>query len=123
MDVKQWSAADTLKYPITVSGDDDHYQYFLSVRHQKTYEFSNLWIQMIIKGNGIDTSFKVEVPLFKVDGKPYGKPSGSLCTQTIPVKNLNTFTAKGNYRVNIVQLMRKDPLDGIEDVGLIIDHQ
>ena len=123
VDVKQWRSSDTLKYSISIPEDNNNYQYAISIRHQKTYEFSNLWLKVFVKGNDIDTSFRYEIPLFKNDGKPYGKNSGSLCTQTVPLKTNLPLYKKGNYEISIVQLMRKDPLDGIEDVGIIIDKK
>ncbi len=123
VDVKKWKSTDTLKYTVNTPEDDANYTYAVSVRHQKDYEFSNLWLKVIIKGNSTDTSFRFEVPLFKVDGKPYGKCSGSLCTQTMPIKAIDGIHKKGEYKISIIQLMRKDPLDGIEDIGLIIDKR
>ena len=123
VDIKAWKSTDTLSYKTKIDEDNKNYQYAISVRHSKEYEFSNLWLKVFIKGTGIDTSFRYEIPLFKNDGKPYGKSSGSLCTQTVPLKTNLPLYKKGNYTISIVQLMRKDPLDGISDVGVIIDKK
>ncbi|MFN8294751.1 MAG: gliding motility lipoprotein GldH [Chitinophagales bacterium] len=123
VDIKAWKSTDTLYFPIKIDQDNKNYQYALSIRHSKEYEFSNLWLKIFIKGNGTDTSFRYEIPLFKIDGKPYGKNSGSLCTQTIPLKTTLPLNKKGEYKISIVQLMRKDPLDGISDVGIIVDQK
>jgi gliding motility-associated lipoprotein GldH len=121
VDVKSWKSTDTLNFTVDVPVENSTYAYAVSVRHQKDYEFSNLWLKVLVKGNSIDTSFRFEVPLFKVDGKPYGKSSGSLCTQNMPLKTITGINKKGKYQISIIQLMRKDPLNGIEDIGLIID--
>lgn len=123
VDTKAWKSSDTLSYKIKIDEENKNYQYAISIRHSKEYEFSNLWLKVFIKGNTIDTSFRYEIPLFKNDGKPYGKSSGSLCTQTMPLKTNLPLYKKGNYSISIVQLMRKDPLDGISDVGIIIDKK
>lgn len=122
VNIKEWKSTDTLTYQLKIE-ENKNYQTSISVRYQNDYEFSNLWLKIFVTGNGIDTSFRFEIPLFKNDGKPYGKKSGSLCTQTIPLKTILPITKKGNYNFSIVQLMRKDPLDGISDVGIIIDKQ
>lgn len=119
IDIKAWKSTDTLTYPIKIEQENKQFQYAISVRHSKDYEFSNLWLKIFIKGNGVDTSFRYEIPLFKTDGKPYGKSSGSLCTQTIPLKTILPLNKKGEYKISVVQLMRKDPLDGISDIGII----
>lgn len=123
VDIKGWKSTDTLSYPIKIDTENKNYQYAISVRHSKEYEFSNIWLKVYVKGSGIDTSFRYEIPLFKNDGKPYGKSSGTLCTQTIPLKTNLPLYKKGNYQISIVQLMRKDPLDGISDIGVIIDKK
>jgi gliding motility-associated lipoprotein GldH len=121
IDIKAWKSTDTLTYPIKIEQENKQFQYAISVRHSKDYEFSNLWLKIFIKGNGVDTSFRYEIPLFKTDGKPYGKSSGSLCTQTIPLKTILPLNKKGEYKISVVQLMRKVPLDGISDIGIIAD--
>lgn len=121
VNVNNWASQDTLVYSVKIDASDKNFQYAISVRHQKDYEFSNLWLKMFIKGNGIDTSFRYEIPLFKADGKPFGKSSGSLCTQTVPLTTSLPLYSKGDYEIRIVQLMRKDPLPGIKDVGVILD--
>ena len=123
VDIKSWKSSDTLKYSIEIKEENKNHQYAISVRHNKEYEFSNVWLKVFIQGNGIDTSFRYEIPLFKNDGKPYGKSSGSLCTQTVPLKTNLPLYKKGTYAISIVQLMRKDPLDGISDIGVIIDKK
>lgn len=122
-DVKAWKSTDTLSFSINIEEENKNYQYAISVRHSKEYEFSNIWLKVFVKGNAIDTSFRYEIPLFKNDGKPYGKSSGSLCTQTIPLKTNLPIHKKGTYTIKIQQLMRKDPLDGISDIGVIIDKK
>lgn len=121
VDVKAWKSTDTLSFPIKIETENKNYKYAISVRYTKEYEFSNIWLKVFIKGNAIDTSFRYQIPLFKNDGKPYGKNSGSLCTQTMPLNTTLPLYKKGNYTISIVQLMRKDPLDGISDVGVIVD--
>ena len=123
VNIKAWKSSDTATFPIAIENAAHAYKYALSVRYAKDYEFSNVWLKVTVKGNTLDTSFRYEIPLFMKDGKPYGKCSGSLCTQTVPLKTNLPIAQKGNYTISIVQLMRKDPLDGISDVGIIMDQQ
>ncbi len=123
VNIKAWKSSDTATFPIAINEANHQYKYALSVRYAKDYEFSNVWLKVFVKGNAIDTSFRYEIPLFMKDGKPYGKCSGSLCTQTVPLKTNLPISQKGNYTISIVQLMRKDPLDGISDIGVVVDLQ
>ena len=122
VNIKAWKSNDTLHFPISTDTSGKNYQYAISVRYDKEYEFSNLWLKLKIKSSNIDTAFRFEIPLFMKDGKPYGKCSGSLCTQTMPLKT-NLPLLKGNIELSITQLMRKDPLDGISDIGIIVDDK
>ncbi|MBK9328882.1 MAG: gliding motility lipoprotein GldH [Sphingobacteriales bacterium] len=124
VDIRKWRSTDTLTYDIQIVESNHIYHYAVSVRHSKEYEFSNLWLKVLIKGsNGLDTSFRYEIPLFRNDGNPYGKTTGSLCTQTVPLRTSLPLSAKGNYTIQIIQLMRKDPIDGVSDIGVIIDQK
>ena len=123
VDVKGWKSSDTLRYAVDMDDSNANYDILVSIRHQKTYEFSNLWMNVITEYGDGKKTFRFEIPLFKDDGKPYGKNSGSLCTQTIPFQKQIRFPVRGKYKIAIVQLMRKDPLDGISDVGVIIDKK
>ncbi len=123
VNIKNWAATDTLTYNVKMDAISTSYQYSISVRHSKEYEFSNLWLKVIIKGKQIDTAFRYEIPLFKVDGKPYGKKSGSLITQTVPLRTALPLSAKDNYHIQIIQLMRKEPLYGIADIGLMVEKK
>ncbi|MFN8284825.1 MAG: gliding motility lipoprotein GldH [Chitinophagales bacterium] len=123
VNAKDWQPTDTLSFPVIIDEQNKTFQYSISIRHEKEYEFSNIWLKVIVKGNKVDTSFRYEIPLFKSDGKPYGKSSGSLCTQTVPLNTNLPLSAKGKYEIKIVQLMRKEPLAGITDVGVIIDKK
>lgn len=123
VNIKEWKSTDTLAYAVNIKEENKNYQTAISVRYQSEYEFSNLWLKIFIAGNGVDTSFRYEIPLFKNDGKPYGEKSGNLCTQTISINTQLPFYKIGNYNVKVVQLMRKDPLDGISDIGIVIDKK
>lgn len=122
VNMKSWKATDTLSFPVEIKEANKHFQYSISIRHEESYEFSNLWVKVFINGNGIDTAFRYNLPLFKNDGKPFGEKSGSLITQTIPLKTALALSKKGKYEIKLVQLMRKDPLNGISDVGIFVDE-
>ena len=123
VDLKNWKSTDTLNFLVNIDDSNALYDISVSIRHQKDYEFSNIWLNIINSDFDVKKDFRVEVPLFKQDGKPYGKVSGSLCTQTIPFLKQTKFPKNGAYKIKVVQLMRKEPLNGISDVGIIIAKQ
>lgn len=122
VDVNAWKSTDTLSYLFDVKDINASYDLSISIRYQNNYEFSNIWLSIsdIIDA---EKTVRFNVPLFKKDGKPYGEKSGSLYTQTMPFQKQIKFSKAGKYNIKLVQLMRKDPLDGISDVGIIIDKK
>lgn len=123
VDIKKWSIEDTITFNTAIKDVQAKYNVAIAVRHSKDYEFNNLWLQVIETYNGVTKTNKVQIQLFKKDGSPYGETSGSMATQIIPLHQNMDFPTAGNYTIQIVQLMRKNPLDGIADIGIIMDKK
>lgn len=104
---------DTLEYDF-VPEASKQYSLYISVRYSEEYEFSNAWWKLLYK----DNIKRVEVPLFDKVGRPLGKCTGGLCTQTVLWEKLE-LSKQDTMRVKIVQNMRKNPLNYISEVGLI----
>jgi gliding motility-associated lipoprotein GldH len=69
-----WKATDTLVYDIKINNTHTPYNISLAVRHNKNYEFDNIWFKIfgqIINKN--PNGKMVEIILFDKMGKPYGK--------------------------------------------------
>lgn len=115
IDGRAWSYLDTAHFTVPITNTDT-FNLFVSIRHEKEYEFRNVWLKI---KEGENTS-RVDVPLYDVHGVPLGKCSGSLCTQTILWKKI-TRTAGDTLQYSVVQNMRKDPLEKISEVGLTLD--
>jgi len=111
---QKFKYSDTLKYEFAPLADST-YKLYLSVRYSDLYEFSNLWLR-IHQGDKI---VRVEIPLFDKTGKPLGECTGGICTKTILWK-LQNFNNQDTVKWNVVQNMRKDPLESISEVGLLI---
>lgn len=112
---QQWAYSDTLKFgykPVKA----EKLRISLSVRYQKEYEFSNLWLKITDK-EGVS---RVDIPLFDAEGTPLGKCSSGLCTQTISWKDVEVGESDSLY-FSVVQNMRRDPLENVSDFGLVID--
>ncbi|MEZ4879091.1 MAG: gliding motility lipoprotein GldH [Chitinophagales bacterium] len=119
---QSWLIKDTLTFSKTIEQPSNTpHQILLSVRHDKDFEFSNLWLQVDVSYNGKTASKKQEVVLYNKLGKPFGKCTGSICTQTIPIVNNISFDKKGIVQIKITQLMRKNPIENIKDIGVIIE--
>lgn len=105
---------DTLRYEF-VPTHDSTYKYFISVRYTDQYEFSNIWLKSIIDGE----MARIDIPLFDITGKPLGQCTGGVCTQTIFWKE-EASKIGDTIRIELMQNMRKNPLQYISEVGLTI---
>ncbi len=114
----KWSNKDTLFYTPKIDDIDKSYDIYLSVRYQKEYDFSNLWLQVYgLEKLQFD---RIEIPLFKNDGTPYGKGLKSNFTVNAAYLKGYKFKKSGTQKIAIIQNMRKNPLPGVMDIGIII---
>lgn len=112
---QQLSYDDTMSYQYNPVDTGTH-QIYLSVRHTKEYEFSNIWFKIIENDTQVS---RVDIPLFDKAGTPLGKVSGAMITRTILWRDFNAVE-QDSMILDIVQNMRKNPLGNISEVGVII---
>ena len=105
---------DTLKFEFTPQ-DTGLYKVYLSVRYVDTYEFSNCWLKVIEHGS----IRRVNVPLFDKLGQPLGKSSGGVISKTVLLEKCQIDNRR-LIKLEIVQNMRKNPLPGISELGIMI---
>lgn len=113
-----WKYTDTINFYPEIKDIHKKYDIYIAVRYDKSYEFSNMWLK--VYGLGEQDFERIDVPLFKKDGSPYGK--GLLSNYTVQAGYLKAYTFKksGKNKVQFVQNMRKNPINGILDIGLIV---
>lgn len=117
-----WKAKDTLTFVVDIKDITKKYNFSLAVRHNKSYEFNNFWVKIGQKKPKEKIIFtNVDIALFNNFGKPYGKCTGSLCTQIFPIEKNIQFKQKGKYKIAVIHLMRQEPLFGIKDIGVIVE--
>jgi gliding motility-associated lipoprotein GldH len=112
---QSWSYADTARFEV-IPQRDAKCRMMISIRHEKEYEFSNIWLKIMTE----EKIERVDVPLFNLQGQALGKCSSGLCTQTIFWKEID-LKAGDTLHYALIQNMRKDPLKHIAEVGLTID--
>lgn len=111
---QKFNYSDTLKYEFAPLADTS-YKLYWSVRYSDLYEFSNIWLRV----NDGKKIVRVEVPLFDKAGKPLGNCTGGVCTRTILWKE-QVYKSMDTVKLDVVQNMRKNPLESISEVGLIV---
>jgi gliding motility-associated lipoprotein GldH len=102
---------------------------FISVRNDKDYEFSSLFlIAKIEMPNGFKTIDTLEYEMTDASGNWLGSGFTDLKENKLFYKENVVFSEKGTYKFNIQHATRsindiqgKNPLKGITDVGLRIE--
>jgi gliding motility-associated lipoprotein GldH len=121
----RWNKDTVLKFDIPVGDTVELYSLSIYVRNRLDYSFQNLYLFLNIKApNENTTSDTLSFDLAYDDGK--WKGSGGLFSKyrenIFLYREYILFPEKGNYSVNIRHGMRKDDLEGIASIGLILKH-
>lgn len=120
----QWKKNFNPVFNFTISDTASQYKLYLYFQHTDSYPFSNLWLQMKTTEPGGSTQLsKVEVPLANEEGKWFAKGMNEIREHKsdLTTNGRLHFNRRGNYQVEISQIMRIDPLPEVMNVGLILE--
>lgn len=119
-----WDMNRKAAFEVDITDSLGLYAFYINVRQQETYRFSNLYIFLHTTfPNGMLTHDTLECVLASADGRWLGKSSGSLISNQILLNGSIRFPMVGSYRFEIEQAMRESTLKGIRDVGIRIEKQ
>ena len=93
----------------------------LEIVNNNRYPYRNIWL--LVQQNITDTTFvsdTVEITLADSQGKWLGKGSEGLYQLSVPYKTSITLDSTRAYLVRIRQVMRDNPIKGIEKVGVLV---
>lgn len=115
----KWDVEMIPFFDLTVDDTVTPYAYYLNIRHMDSYRYSNLYVFMHTTfPDGHITHDTVYCPLASLDGKWYGKGSGTMWSAKILLNPALRFYLKGDYHIEVEQAMREKELNGITDIGL-----
>lgn len=120
----QWKAADTLFYTFNSKDTLASYDFYFEIRNTTDYNMQNLYlfITAYYPGNTYSRD-TAECILAAADGKWYGKGMGKHKDNRFLFRRGVRFRKPGDYSIAVNQAMRKDTLNGISDVGILIKKQ
>jgi gliding motility-associated lipoprotein GldH len=122
LDSAIWNMENKLSFDVTIQDTIVPYDFYLNLRHNDDYEYSNLFLF-------IDTYYPtteytrdtIEILLANAAGQWYGDGFGGLKEIRILLKKGVFFPSSGEYTFSIKQAMRTENLIGIEDFGIRIE--
>jgi gliding motility-associated lipoprotein GldH len=120
-----WNKDTALKFNIPVEDTAGWYSLSIGLRNRTDYSFQNLYLFLKITApSGASTLDTLNVTLANDDGSWIG--SGGLFSKykenTFLYRQYVLFPKKGDYSVTVRHGMRKDDLEGIASVDLILHN-
>ncbi len=117
-----WSQEEPLVFLVSITDTVSAHNVYLNVRNAGMYPFSNLFlfINTRFPQGQIDRD-TAEVTLATPDGKWLGDGLGDIYDNRILFHRNVRFPQAGEYRFEIFQAMRVNPLPGIMDAGIRIE--
>lgn len=123
----QWASDMEPVFTLNIKDTTCEYQTYILLRNSDDYPYSNIWLMIRVKKPGA-TSFpaigkRINLKLANVKGVWLGKGMGSIWEHKIPLNNKDNlhFEKPGTYQIQITQIMRNDPLQGILNAGIIVE--
>lgn len=126
-----WKKADTLRFSFEQNDTINPYHFFLNVRNNNDYPFSNMYLIVALKEPGKNATTKVdtlEYLMANPDGTLLGEGFSDIKESKLWYLENHKFKKAGKYNVTIVQAVRETgkvggvaDLKGITELGLRIE--
>jgi len=118
----EWDQNSPLSFQTVIQDTANFFNVYINVRNAGFYRFSNLYlfINTYLPGGQIQRD-TLECILAAPDGRWQGDGLGDIWDNTILFKRNVKFPQSGEYRFELIQAMRINPLPGIMDAGIRIE--
>ncbi len=117
-----WDYNLPISFTIDIADTVSEHNMYINIRNAGFYGFSNLFlfVNTIIPG-GETLRDTVEITLAAPDGKWLGDGLGDIYDNRYLFRKQFKFPKAGEYRIELIQAMRVNPLPGIMDAGVRIE--
>lgn len=118
-----WHKDSMAVFNFPINNTSVPYQLLLQLDYTTDYTNSNLWFFVTTTSpSGQQQRDTVNIPLFEHSGQPLGKSSlfGETIEHAIILKQAVGFRESGNYTLTLEQGMRRDVINGIQNIELIL---
>ena len=122
LDDNNWDKDNALTFIVNINDTIHNHNVYINVRNAGFYNFSNIFL--FINTRFPDGQMKrdtFECILASPDGEWLGDGSGDIWDNRILFKENVRFPVTGEYRFELIQAMRINPLPGIMDAGIRIE--
>lgn len=119
-----WYVDSVATFSFQINQVSTEYNVLTNVRNAISYPFANLYIKYYLFGpdGKVIESKLLRLPLFdKKSGKPYGDGLGDIFDHQFALLKNHQFKEPGNYKIQIKQYMRQDPLPFVMSLGVRVE--
>ena len=118
----EWHKDSLIVFKIPVTDTIQHYNLYLNIRNDYTYNYSNLWLFLnIVEPGGFSRKDTFEIVLADPTGKWLGKGTGGIKQSQMIYRKHIFFPVSGDYTITIQHGMRETNLKGITDAGFRVE--
>lgn len=118
----EWTDTDSLNFQFNIPDTTKIYNILLDVQHSPEYAFQNMYVEIYTAfPSGERIKEMVSLELANRAGAWYGDCNSRVCELEIPIQEGAFFNKMGDYEITIKQFMRKNPLKGVQGMGLKIE--
>lgn len=120
----EWKSSYRPSFEFNITDTATTYNVFLVFRHTEKYNFNNIFINLYVKGPGMDSTIKIQQDVLLATNE-----KGWLGTGMDDIyEHRSTLAARqplkaGTYTFTIEQIMREDPLQEVLNVGLRLEKE
>ena len=119
-----WSRYNKPLFKVEINDTTGAYDIILSLRTAHNYPFRNIFMFITTSSpGGYSIKDTLEYQLANEKGEWYGTGLGDMKSITLPYRTNIIFPEAGTYAFTIEQGMRREYLEGVTDIGLIIKER
>ena len=117
-----WQTDSVCEFECSISDTTHPYNIFLTLSNTKSYSYQNLYMFVTINfPRGVVRVDTIDCLLANGEGKWYGKRKDNYYKQKLMYRRKILFPFSGIYQFRIEQAMRRNSLEGIHTIGIIIE--
>lgn len=119
-----WKSNFRPSFDFNIKDTSSSYTVFLVLRHNEKYNFSNIYLNLYIKGPGQDSAQKIQRDLILATNEKGWLGSGmdDIYEHRIPLTDAQTLKG-GDYTFTLEQIMREDPLQNVLNAGIRLEKK
>jgi gliding motility-associated lipoprotein GldH len=118
----QWSYRDTVDFSFVIQDTSVLYNLYVDITHADTFPNQNIYVKLYTKfPDGKRLSKTCSFDFFDAQGHLNGTSSGHSCRLHALLQANAFFKDPGTYAITLEQFMRRDPVGGVNKVGLSVE--